>query len=61
MGQLCHRPLDPFHGLSLATPGAGRAIELNDAFGSFRAGMEADFTVLDADLETPSACRCRNL
>ena len=56
-----HRPLDPFHGLYLATLGAARGIGLDDAIGSFRAGMEADFTVLDTDLETPSASRCRSL
>ena len=61
VGQLRHRPLDPFHGLYLATLGAARAIGLDDAIGSFRAGMEADFTVLDTDLETPSASRCRSL
>jgi len=59
VGQLRHSPLDPFHGLYLATLGAARAIGLDDAIGNFRAGKEADFTVLDTELETPSASRCR--
>lgn len=59
VGQLRHLPLDPLHGLYLATLGAARALRLDSAIGNFLTGKEADFTVLDTDLNTPVADRCR--
>ena len=41
------KPLDPFENLYLATLGGARALSLDKYIGSFEAGKEADFVVLD--------------
>ncbi len=45
--QLQGQKLSPFKSLYLATLGGARALHLEDRIGSFRAGNEADFIVLD--------------
>jgi guanine deaminase len=45
--QLRDQSLSPWQALYLMTLGAARALGWQDAVGSFRAGREADFVVLD--------------
>ena len=54
--QLGGESLHPYQALYLATLGAARALRLDGQIGSFRAGMEADFIVLDAHA-TPASER----
>lgn len=54
--QLQQQSLPPFEALYLATLGAAKALYLDDHIGSFAAGREADFIVVD-DRATPIAAR----
>lgn len=45
--QLRREKLDPFTALYMATLGGARALDIDDKVGSFAAGNEADFIVLD--------------
>lgn len=54
--QLQQQSLPPFEALYLATLGAARALYLDDRIGSFAAGREADFIVVD-DRATPLTAR----
>ena len=47
VAQLRGHSLSPLRAFYLATLGAARALDLDDRIGSFRAGREADFIVLD--------------
>lgn len=47
VARLQGQPLHPLRAFHLATLGAARALKLDDRIGSFRAGREADFIVLD--------------
>jgi guanine deaminase len=47
VGQLQHEPLDPLHGLYLATLAGARALRIDHRVGNFEVGKEADFLVLD--------------
>lgn len=60
VAQLQGQSLHPLRAFHLATLGGARALRLDDRIGSFRAGREADFVVLDR-LATPLlARRCAN-
>ncbi|WP_221796712.1 guanine deaminase [Oceanobacter mangrovi] len=62
--QLQNVNLDPFRALYLATLGGAKALSLDHQIGSFQAGMEADFIVLDPQATDFLAFRtehCRNL
>lgn len=54
--QLQQQSLPPFEALYLATLGAAKALYLDDRIGSFAAGREADFIVVD-DRATPLTSR----
>jgi len=47
VAQLRREVLSPLRAFYLATLGAARALDLEDRIGSFRAGNEADFVILD--------------
>lgn len=52
-------PLSPLENYYLTTLGAARAMSLDDHIGSFKAGMEADFVVLDPNATSDMAIRSK--